>query len=100
MRAMGFSRSRSRVLALLLPLAVAGFACGKSDEASLPSATPARPAATSAPAVTPSPAPAAGPTVVFLGDSLTAGYGLAAEEAYPAIVEKLLAERGAAVRAI
>jgi acyl-CoA thioesterase-1 len=34
------------------------------------------------------------PLVVFLGDSLTAGYGLAADEAYPALVERLLAARG------
>ena len=34
------------------------------------------------------------PLVVFLGDSLTAGYGLAAEEAYPAHVARLLAARG------
>ncbi len=35
-----------------------------------------------------SPAPrAALPAVVFLGDSLTAGYGLAEEQAYPALIE-------------
>ena len=33
------------------------------------------------------------PTIVFLGDSLTAGYGLAPEEAYPSLIaEKLKAE--------
>jgi acyl-CoA thioesterase-1 len=40
------------------------------------------------------------PTVVFLGDSLTAGFGLAAEEAYPALVERLLAERALPVRVV
>jgi len=46
-------------------------------------------------------APAAGaPLVVFLGDSLTAGYGLDAEEAYPAHVERLLAARGLPVRVV
>lgn len=40
------------------------------------------------------------PLVVFLGDSLTAGYGLSAEEAFPAHVERLLAERGLPVRAL
>jgi acyl-CoA thioesterase-1 len=44
--------------------------------------------------------PAPGPTVVFLGDSLTAGFGLAAEEAYPALVTRLLAERELPVRTI
>lgn len=46
------------------------------------------------------PAAAAPPLVVFLGDSLTAGYGLSAEEAFPAHVERLLAERGLPVRAL
>jgi lysophospholipase L1-like esterase len=40
------------------------------------------------------------PLVVFLGDSLTAGYGLSAEEAFPAHVERLLGERGLPVRAL
>jgi acyl-CoA thioesterase-1 len=38
--------------------------------------------------------------MVFLGDSLTAGLGLAEEEAYPAIVGRLLAERGIEVRVV
>lgn len=44
----------------------------------------------------PEPEPAADPRprVVFLGDSLTAGFGLAEEEAYPARVEELLAAEG------
>lgn len=37
---------------------------------------------------------AAGERIVFLGDSLTAGYGLEAGQAYPALVEKALRERG------
>lgn len=51
----------------------------------------------------PSPAaPAVGtpPVVVFLGDSLTAGFGLAAEEAFPAHVAAALAGRGTPIRAI
>ncbi len=43
---------------------------------------------------------AAAPRVVFLGDSLTAGLGLAESEAYPAVVGDLLAERGIAVRIV
>ena len=48
------------------------------------------------------PAPTAGtpPVVVFLGDSLTAGFGLAAEEAFPALVAAAFAERGKPIRAI
>ncbi len=55
-----------------------------------------------APAVTAPPAaPAAEssePLVIFLGDSLTAGLGLNVDQAYPALVEKLLAARGLPVR--
>ncbi|RMH20420.1 MAG: arylesterase, partial [Acidobacteria bacterium] len=40
------------------------------------------------------------PLVVFLGDSLTAGFGLAEEQAFPARVAELLAARGRPVRAI
>ncbi|WP_300154721.1 arylesterase [Solidesulfovibrio sp.] len=43
--------------------------------------------------VTP-PALAAGPRIAALGDSLTAGYGLPADEAFPAQLEKALAARG------
>lgn len=39
-------------------------------------------------------------TVLFLGDSLTAGLGLAEDEAYPAVVGELLEERGLEVRVV
>lgn len=38
------------------------------------------------------------PTVVMLGDSLTAGYELADDEAIPAVVERVLAARGVEAR--
>ena len=38
--------------------------------------------------------------IAFLGDSITAGYGVAAAEAFPAVVEALLRERGQDVEAI
>jgi len=38
--------------------------------------------------------------VVFLGDSLTAGYGLPADLSFPAIVERKLREDGTAVRVV
>ncbi|MGH7803152.1 MAG: arylesterase [Candidatus Binatia bacterium] len=40
------------------------------------------------------------PLVVFLGDSLSAGYGLPAREAFPAVVERKLAERGTPIRVV
>jgi acyl-CoA thioesterase I len=39
-------------------------------------------------------APAAPLRLVFLGDSLTAGYGLDPDQAYPALIEKKLADAG------
>ncbi|MEX0332370.1 MAG: arylesterase [Puniceicoccaceae bacterium] len=38
--------------------------------------------------------------IVCLGDSLTAGYGLEPEQAYPSILESLLTERGRAVTVV
>jgi acyl-CoA thioesterase-1 len=40
------------------------------------------------------------PLVVFLGDSLTAGYGLSADDAYPALVEKALRAKGRPVHVV
>src|SRR5512147_2195564 len=40
-----------------------------------------------------------GPLVVFLGDSLTEGYGLSLDEAYPALLARGLARRGRPIRA-
>jgi acyl-CoA thioesterase I len=37
-------------------------------------------------------------TILFFGDSLTAGYGLSPEEAFPALVEKRLNKSGKAVK--
>lgn len=53
-------------------------------------------------AVAPAEAPAAPAAylVVYLGDSLAAGYGLPEEEAFPAVVETLLCERGLEVETV
>jgi acyl-CoA thioesterase-1 len=40
-----------------------------------------------------------GPLVVFLGDSLTEGYGVSLAEAYPALLARELARRGRPIRA-
>lgn len=79
-------------LPLLLALALA---CGGERTPPPPPAAP--PAAAAA---APREAAAPGPTVVFLGDSLTAGLGLAEEEAYPALVAAELARRGLPVRSV
>lgn len=41
-----------------------------------------------------------GPLVAFLGDSLTAGWRLPEEQAYPALVGRALAERGRPIRVV
>jgi acyl-CoA thioesterase I len=43
---------------------------------------------------------ASGPLVVFLGDSLTAGLGVAEEQAFPALVRERLVEEGVPVRVV
>lgn len=43
---------------------------------------------------------AAPKTILFFGDSITAGYGLSMEEAYPAHVEKTLKEKGIDVKVV
>jgi acyl-CoA thioesterase-1 len=43
---------------------------------------------------------AEGPLVIFLGDSLTAGYGLAGDQAYPAILDRRLDTEGTPVRVL
>jgi acyl-CoA thioesterase-1 len=82
---------------LFLPLA-AIMACspGGSDPAAASAARSAPP-----PVSTPAAAPVvAEPLVVFLGDSLTAGLGLDADQAYPLLVEKTLEKEGHPVRVI
>jgi acyl-CoA thioesterase-1 len=53
------------------------------------------------PAGSEQPEPAAGePLVVYLGDSLAAGLGLAEEEAFPALVEGILRQEGIVIRTV
>jgi acyl-CoA thioesterase-1 len=97
-------RSKVRNLALIL-LIPAVWACGPGDspeprEATVPVAAPVsrRPAAPAAASA--KPARAQAPLVIFLGDSLTAGLGLEAAEAYPALVEQDLHRQGHPVRVL
>jgi acyl-CoA thioesterase-1 len=69
-------------------LAVGIVACSSSPAPKPASASPSPRAA------------AEGPLVVFLGDSLTAGYGLDAEQAFPAVVGATLASEGRPVRVV
>jgi acyl-CoA thioesterase I len=86
----------------LMMLIPAAWACAPqvSDEAPVAErrTLPARMAEPVAPAPGTRPPAAAEPLVVFLGDSLTAGMGLAENQAYPALLEKKLEKEGTPVR--
>lgn len=73
--------------ALLIGLALSS-ACGRE-----PSREPST-AADGASRTESRAAPAGRPKVVFLGDSLTAGYGLDADQAYPSLIQRRLREAG------
>jgi len=72
---------------LFLILAIAVASCGGDQSKPSAPATPAAPAQSTAPA-------AAKPRIVFLGDSLTAGLGLAPDKSYPSLIGKRLKDRG------
>ena len=85
---------RLRTARLLLALPVLVSACRDSSDLPLPSVGD-EPARVPAAAIEPAPEiPADAPVVVFLGDSLAAGLHLAPDEAFPAVVQRLLAKRG------
>jgi acyl-CoA thioesterase-1 len=60
-----------------------------ANEPPTPAPAAVAPGASAAPV-----APAAKPRIVFLGDSLTAGLGLATDQSYPALIEKRLHAAG------
>ncbi|HEV2295192.1 MAG TPA: arylesterase [Tepidisphaeraceae bacterium] len=57
-------------------------------------AAPATTAGRTPPATTPATRTARLPRVVFLGDSITAGFGVDADQAFPALIEDALAREG------
>src|SRR5579864_5257437 len=117
-----FSLDATLALLVLIPWLLGAAACQRSEggaaaapaaapgattagpqaAAPLPLPLPAAPGAKTAAAprtAAPSPLPVA-PAVVFLGDSLTAGLGLPADQAYPALLARELPGDGFAVRVI
>jgi acyl-CoA thioesterase-1 len=70
---------------------VLAAACGQAETQR---ANAAREPAAISPKPAPTEAVAARPRIVFLGDSLTAGYGLARQEAVPALIQSRLDEQG------
>ncbi len=99
-------RAPSRIIAanrvLLLGLALAGLAGGPACRGGGPSPEPADP--TPEPAPTPAsaaPAPAdERPVILFVGTSLTAGFGLDVSEAYPARTQEKLDAAGLGYRVV
>lgn len=83
-----------RPLAAILVGLVMAAACGREAPRE------AAPASVRPPRRDALPSPAARPRVVFLGDSLTAGYGLAAAEAYPSLVQERLRDAGLAAEVV
>lgn len=75
---------------LVVVVAVTAAACSQSESVTAPRVA-------AAPAAAPVAAPAllaARPRIVFLGDSLTAGYGLDLEQSVPALIQKHLDAEG------
>ena len=77
------------VTATIAVVAAAGCAAPPSDTRPAPAAPTAA-----------APAPVAATTIAVLGDSLAAGYGLPETEAFPAVAQELLRERGHDVRVL
>jgi acyl-CoA thioesterase-1 len=95
---------RQLLLIFALALAPAGLpACSSPmNEPPAPSKAPeARPpVAAESPAAPPAVAPDARREVIFLGDSLTAGLGLAEELSYPSLIQQRIDQRGLKFRVV
>lgn len=74
--------------------------CADAPGSRTAAGSPNREGADREPVAAESPESESRPRVLFLGTSLTAGFGLAEEEAFPALLAALLAERGLAVEAV
>ena len=70
---------------------VLSIGCGKPEE---PAASSAAPVSPQAPKALQAPQAPQAPRIVFLGDSLTAGLGLATDQNFPSLIGKKLKERG------
>ena len=73
---------------LIVPVAVVCASCGQ------PEIRTAHEAELAASPAAESPSSSSAPRIVFLGDSLTAGYGLAKDESVPALIQKRLKDAG------
>jgi acyl-CoA thioesterase-1 len=88
----------TRLLSLSILLALACNPGGKERSAETGSGERERPPAPAAsPAAT---TPPSAPTVVFLGTSLSAGYGLDPDQAYPAVIQRMIDSAGLRYRVV
>jgi acyl-CoA thioesterase-1 len=78
-----------RLTSMVAAAALVSAACSQPSQTNVPAAESPSP-----------PAPPGAVRIVVLGDSLAAGLGLAADKAFPAVVERLLRERGRAVEVV
>lgn len=81
----------NRRLALAAALFLAASACGSQTGGQEPAQAAPQPAPQAA---VQAPKAVSRPRIVVLGDSLTAGLGLPAEEAYPALLQKMVEAQG------
>ncbi|MFT7462993.1 MAG: acyl-CoA thioesterase-1 [Pseudohongiellaceae bacterium] len=96
------SLTPSRCLCVLLGLSLTLSACSE-DKTEAPSSTRLFDAAApeaSAPAETLGHVADDAPLVVFLGDSFSAGHGLSVDQAFPAVVQRLLVDEGQPFRLV
>lgn len=78
-------------ITFVIIFALALGSCGGGSPSPAQSAPPAQPAQPARPA---SPAATARPRIVFLGDSITAGLGLAVDQSFPSLIGKRLKDNG------
>jgi acyl-CoA thioesterase-1 len=93
------TRRRRTLLPWVLVALGAAAGCERAEEPAA-RALPAPETAVEAPAAAAERGNSSAPLVVFLGDSLTAGLGLAEEDAFPAVLERDLRAAGRPVRVV
>jgi acyl-CoA thioesterase-1 len=100
-----------RLGALVLAAVVVATACGSPDgshggagaggqEPRTIPPFPQRPAANTKPSTPTTPTTGAGPRIVILGDSLTAGLGLPVGQSYPALLQQRLKDEGSSYQIV
>ena len=88
---------RSRFVSISIGLAsLVCMSCGQPDTGVVEARRPS----TSAPAIAQQTPSSSTPRIVFLGDSLTAGYGLAKEESVPSLIGSHLKQEGYAYEVV